>query len=272
VSDNQGTPIEGEAPSNTQAPAGASDKQAELELRARDMGWVPLEDFGGNEDDFIDAGEFVRRKPLFDKIENTGKQLKNVSKSLEYLKEHYQKVKETEYNRALADMKAQLKEAQREGNHELADDIRDAQERVTKERDDFLEEVEAIQVQEPTVDPAFEAWVGKNKWYANTESMRLYADTVGVRLHKGGMAKNEILVEVEKAVKKEFPEKFRNPNRDSAPSVEGSSSRPANKKSNPLDTSFMNEQDIRVMNQLVRDKVLTKEEYIADMKQQYGVK
>jgi len=270
MSDNQGTVIEGEAESSTQAPSGQTDKQVELELRAKDMGWKPLEEFKGDPEDFIDAGEFVRRKPLFDKIETTGKQLKHISTSLEYLKEHYKKVKETEYNRALADMKAQLKDAKREGNNELVADIEEAQERVTKERDEFLEEVETIKV-EKGPHPAFEQWLARNKWYTSSESMRAYADVVGTRLHKQKMEPEQVLLEVEKAIKKEFPEKFRNPNRDNAPSVEGSSSRIV-KKNDPLDTSFLNEQDIRVMNQLVRDKVLTKEEYIADMKKQYGVK
>ena len=109
---NTGTPIQGEAPEASQQPNA-------VESKAKDMGWRPLEDFDGNPDEFIDAGEFVRRKPLFDKIETTTKQLKNVSKSLDYLKEHYQKVKETEYNRAIADLNAQRKTAKKEGNNSL---------------------------------------------------------------------------------------------------------------------------------------------------------
>lgn len=262
---NEGTLIEGEGKESSQQPNA-------LELKAKEMGWRPLEEFSGDPEEFIDAGEFVRRKPLFDKIENTTKQLKNVSKSLDYLKDHYQKVKETEYKRALSDLKVQLKEAKKEGNHELAVDIEEAVERVETERDTFLEEVEAIKVTEPTVNPQFAAWLTKNSWYTSTSYMRAFADDIGTKLHNSGMSPDKVLVEVEKAVKEEFPQKFRNTNRDNAPPIEGSSNKPANKKTNALDTSFMNEQDIRVMNQLVRDKVLTKEEYIADMKLQYGVK
>jgi regulator of replication initiation timing len=261
---NQGTPIEGEGGNSSQQPNA-------IENKAKEMGWRPLEEFNGNPEEFIDAGEFVRRKPLFDKIENTTKQLKNVSKSLEYLKDHYQKVKATEYQNALSDLKAQLKTAKKEGNHELTVDIEDAVERVEGERDKFLQEVEAIKV-EPEANPQFVKWVEKNNWYTSTSYMRSFADELGTKLHKDGMTPADVLVEVEKAVKKEFPDKFRNANRDTAPSIEGSSSRPGQRKTNALDTSFMNEQDIRVMNQLVRDKVLTKEEYIADMKLQYGVK
>ena len=188
-----GTPIQGETLEASQQPNA-------VEIKAKDMGWRPLEDFDGNPDEFIDAGEFVRRKPLFDKIETTTKQLKNVSKSLDYLKEHYQKVKETEYNRAIADLNAQRKAAKKEGNNSLEVDIEDAVERVTKERDEFLDEVQAMNVPEPTVSPVFEQWLTKNSWYKNTTSMRLYADDLGVKLHKSGMSPDKVLVEVEKAV------------------------------------------------------------------------
>lgn len=265
---NEGIAIEGESGSSSNAPeAGISD----IELRARDMGWRPMDDFRGPADEFIDAGEFVRRKPLFDKIETTSKQLKNVSKSLDYLKDHYQKVKITEYNRALDDLKAQHKIATREGEHELAENIEQQHGRLTAEAEQFQAEVEAIKVAEPATNPAFTKWVDRNSWYKNTPYMRSYADEVGVRLHGEGMPPEKVLVEVEKAIKKEFPDKFRNSNRDSAPSVEGSSSKGTSSK-NSSDTSFLSEQDVKVMNQLVRDGVLTKEEYIKDMKQQYGVK
>ena len=38
-------------------------------------------DFFGEDDDFIDAKEFVARKPLYDKIAQQSKQLKNVTNS-----------------------------------------------------------------------------------------------------------------------------------------------------------------------------------------------
>ena len=60
-----------------------------IEQKAMEMGWRPKTEFEGEEDDFIDAKEFVRRKPLFDKIETQSRELKNVRKAIEALKEHY---------------------------------------------------------------------------------------------------------------------------------------------------------------------------------------
>ena len=41
-----------------------------IEQKAIQMGWRPKEQFEGDEEEFIDAKEFVRRQPLFDRIEN----------------------------------------------------------------------------------------------------------------------------------------------------------------------------------------------------------
>jgi len=41
-----------------------------VELQARDSGWVPKEEYKGEEHKWVDAGEFLRRGELFKKIED----------------------------------------------------------------------------------------------------------------------------------------------------------------------------------------------------------
>ena len=48
------------------------------ELKAIESGWVPKEEFQGDEHKWVEAGEFLRRGELFKKIEDQGKQLKDV--------------------------------------------------------------------------------------------------------------------------------------------------------------------------------------------------
>src|SRR3990172_13012748 len=73
---------------------------SEMEQRAMSMGWRPKDEWRGDEVDFIEAGEFVRRKPLFDKIDSTNKRLRDVEQSLNQLAHHHAQVKETEFQRA----------------------------------------------------------------------------------------------------------------------------------------------------------------------------
>ena len=80
-----------------------------IEEKAISMGWRPKEQFEGDEEEFIDAKEFVRRQPLFDRIESQNKQLKNVTKALEALKTHYTRVEEAAVQKAINQLKAQRK-------------------------------------------------------------------------------------------------------------------------------------------------------------------
>lgn len=268
IVENVGTPIEGESGQGSLNP---SQQLSNVQLRAMDMGWRPQEEWNGEPEDFIDAAEFVRRKPLFDKIEAATKEVKNTRKTLDAFKDHYQKVRETEYARALNDLKAQAKEARTEGEHGLAEDILERREVIEAERDAFREEQKSLTVEETKTNPAFEQWVSRNNWYQSQQHMRVFADNLGVQLNAQGMSLDKVLVEVERAVKKEFPTKFRNPNRDNAPSVESPSIKKG-EKGGSLDDSFLSDQDKQFMARFIRDGVMTKEEYIKDMKKQYGVK
>ena len=69
---------------DVEVPEGTGEEQTQekkapelsaVEQKAIEMGWKPKDNFDGEETDFIDAAEFVRRKPLFDKIDTVGKDL-----------------------------------------------------------------------------------------------------------------------------------------------------------------------------------------------------
>ncbi len=248
-------PIEQEAPQYT-----------ELEQRALDMGWRPKEEFDGDEIDFVDAKEFISRKPLYDKISQQSKQIKNVSRSLDALKEHYTKVKETEYTNAVKTLKAQRKEALASGD---ADAFEEADEGIKQAEQQFAEIKEAAQatpVDEPVLSPVFQNWKNRNPWYDTTGYMRNFADDVGKKLHAQGLSPDEVLKAVETAIRKEFPQKFSNPNKADAPDV-GTSRSSGKGKGADMQLS---EQEKRVMDTLVRGGHITKEKYIADLKKVRG--
>ena len=85
----------------------SQNQPSEAESEARAQGWVPQEDFEGDKSKWVDAAEFVRRGELFRKIDTQNKELKETKKTLAALKEHYTKVEEAAFNRALSALKAQ---------------------------------------------------------------------------------------------------------------------------------------------------------------------
>jgi len=238
------------------------------------QGWVPKEEFQGEPHKWVEAGEFLRRGELFSKIDHQSKELKDLRKALQNFQEHHSKVKETEYNRALETLKAKMKAANRAQEYEVADEIEAQIEEVQAEAQAYKQEVSKVVDEAQTIHPEFAAWVSRNPWYANQRHMRTYADEVGVTFRQAGLSPNEVLKKVEEAVRKEFPTKFTNPNRERPSSVEGSTTRASSKK----EEYQLTEQETRVMNSFINQKdksgkpLMTKEEYITDLKRIKGIK
>jgi hypothetical protein len=246
-------------PEQSQAP-----ELTPIEVRAVEMGWRPKSEFSGDEDDFIDAKEFVRRKPLFEKIDTQSRQIKAVTKALSEFKAHYSKVHEIAVTEALQKLKNERKEAIASGDGERFEQLDEKITATERQVDEIREAAKApIVSEEPVAVPEFNSWKSRNSWYDSVGYMRKFADEVGTPLALKGVPPEAVLKQVEEAVRKEFPHKFRNPNKDTAPGVETSKPGSARASKDEVDMSDL---ERKIMNDLVRAKVLTKEQYIADLK------
>lgn len=237
-----------------------------IEAEARAQGWVPKEEYTGDPEKWRGPKEFVERGELFGKIDHMGKELKETRKALKMLQDHHTKVRETEYNRALTELKALQKKHLEEGN---SDGYLETTELLT----DLKAEQKAREVVQQNVpnqpDPRFINWVSANKWYEKDAEMRKYADTLGAgyAASNPGIDPEEVLQYVTKEVRTRFSTKFVNPNREKPSTVEGASTGAANKSSFEL-----TDEERKVMNTFVRAGVMSKEDYIAQVKQMKGVK
>lgn len=237
------------------------------ESQAREQGWKSQEEYDGEPGKWRPAREFVERGELFGKIDTMGRELKETRKALKMLQEHHTKVKETEYNRALVELKALQKRHLEEGNAdeylqttELLHDLKTEQK---------ARQVAAEMVPQPQgVDPRFTSWVDRNKWYANDADMRQFADSLGLGYSKAnpGVDPEEVLDYVATQVKLRYKDKFENPNRNKPSAVEGRSTPTGSKK----DSVELSEDERKVMNTFVRQGIMTKEEYIAQVKAMRG--
>jgi len=133
-----------------------------IEQKAISMGWRPKEQFEGDEEEFIDAKEFVRRQPLFDRIENQNKKLKNVTQALEALKGHYTRVEEAAVQKAINQLKAQRKSALADGDGDTFELIDDE----IKKAETQLQQIEQVKnqpiVEETVVHPEWQAFQSRN--------------------------------------------------------------------------------------------------------------
>lgn len=233
-----------------------------IQQKALDQGWKPKDQFEGEEDEFIDAPEFVRRGELFGKIEHQSRELKAVKQALDALKTHNSKIESSAYDRALKALKDQRKEAIIEGETARAFELEDQIEDVQTERARIAREAAVPAVQE--VDPAFTAWVDSNPWYTKDSNMQAVADRVGLDLARRGIPQNEVLRKVEEAVKEAFPHKFTNPKRDRASAVEPSS-RGGTSATRGVDI-HMDADETKIMRKIVASGVMTEAEYKSQLK------
>jgi hypothetical protein len=238
-----------------------------VEQEAMAQGWVPKDQFSGDEHKWVEAGEFLRRGELFKKIEQVSKEAKEAKKVLGEFKAHYAKVKETEYQNALKALKAERRNALVEGDFERVETIEERMETVKTEAASVQEEIQST-TQVPEVHPEVAAWVEANPWYNKDTTMRAFADAIALELNKEGLTGPALLRGVDAKVRETFPAKFKNPNRERPGAVEGAATKGS---SRTKDDFQLSEQETRIMNTFVRDGVMTKEQYIADLKKVKGV-
>lgn len=244
-------------------------KQLELspvEQRAMEQGWVPQDQWDGPEDQWRPAKEFLDRGELFEKINAQNRDLKELRKALVDLRNHNAKIAEIEYKRALADLKSQKREALADGNVDAVMDIDDKIEAVKEAQQAHA----APEVPQPSeVNPIFQTWLQRNKWFESNRVMRAYANDLGKELAMRGLSPAEVLEQVEQEVKKEFADKFRNPARERPGAVEGSTHKGRSGSSETMELTDMERQ---VMQRLIKTiPGFTKEKYLADLKKIKGV-
>lgn len=250
-----------------QTPQVEAPALTEIEQRASEQGWKPEDQWDGDPTAWRSAREFLDRGELFRKIDEQNRTIKDFKRALEDMAKHHSKVAQAEYKRAREELLEQKKEALRELDVDKVIQIDERIEAVKDaQRDAAAQPVTQV---EPTLNPVFVAWVDKNTWYNSSESMRAYADRVGNQLGaQGNLSPAELLNEVERRVKKEFPQKFENPNRARAAAVEAGGNKAGGKK----ETYELTADERRMMKRFVEKKIMTEEQYIADLKKVNGVK
>jgi len=236
------------------------------EDEARAQGWRPKEEYEGDPAKWRDAKSFVERGELFGKIDSMGKELKETRKALKLLQEHHTKVKETEYKRAVDELKALQKRHLEEGN---SDGYLETTELLTDLKAEQKARDVVAQVTPAQPDQRFVSWVNENQWYSKDAELREYADVVGMGYAQKnpGLDPEDVLKFVTAQVKSRFRDKFVNPNRTKPSAVEGGTTQVNTKSSFEL-----SDDERKVMGTFVRAGVMSKEEYIAQVKQMRGVK
>lgn len=256
-----------DTPASEPVEAPAAPEYTEIEQEAMQHGWKPEAEFDSKTGKkWKSAEQFMELKPLYDKIDEQHKEVKNLKRGLEAFGKHYNKLEQAAYERAMNELKAQRTAALEEGDLVRAEAIRD--EMDEKKQAATTRPVVEVPVEDRTAE--MNSWKKANSWYEQDEDMTAYADGVGNKLLRSGKDPSEILAEVARKTRAAFPHKFRNPNKESAPKVESNSS---GKSRGGSDTAGLTAQELQIMESLIRSGApITREGYINDLKKAKGIK
>lgn len=250
-----------------QAPEGQEEQVqlAPIEIEAMENGWKPEEDFKADPKNegkkWRSAEEFMDRKSLFDRIETGNHEVKQLKKTLQQLSQHHANVEKKAYEKALADLKAERKVAIQENDMARAEELRD-------EMDDIRDKINEVKppVEIPTgPPPELVEFKTRNSWYQRDDAMTRYADSVGQELFNQGLSPSKVLEGVEKKTREAFPEKFRNPNRESAPEMV-----PSGKRAGTTTGFRLSDEEEKIVKNFVATGIMTRDQYVAELKKLRG--
>lgn len=245
-----------------------------IEQEARKDGWRPKEEWDGDENQWIPADEFVRRKPLFSKISDlksenfhTRRELQEVKQTLKSLAEHHKRVRQVEYERALKELQTARRDALDERDHDSAIQLEEKIDQLKEEKRDFEQELKKETTAQAQPTPEYLEWVKENQWYLQDSDMHADADAIAIaHLQKNGgkVSPNDLYKHVSEKIRKLHPEKFQSASSERRPSpVESgrSEARPPKKEAFRL----TEEQELAMRN-FVKQGLMTRDEYIAELK------
>jgi hypothetical protein len=160
---------------------------------AKELGWVPKEEFRGEPDKWKPAEQFIRDGR--DIQQTTARELRSLREQMERVGSVTETIIQDRVATAQAEWQRKMAQAVDDGDTETALKLAD---------------------QRPTAkpngtgpDPTVQSWVAKNPWFNSDPLARVKAEELSGRL--AHLPVPEQLAQVERAIRKDFPEHFAAP-------------------------------------------------------------
>lgn len=227
-------------------------EELDYETEARQLGWVPEEEFKGNKAHWVDAEEFVQRgqtiMPLLkqnnkrlqtsllhatQKIDTLEAKLQNATTAIEKIEKHYTEANKRAVETAKAQLKEELKQARADNDVDAELEI---QERISQLNATPSEPAATVKNDPPTntntgYTPEFQQWLSENKWFGEDKKKTKLVTRIAEDLREEGSELqgvdffNEAVRLYEEQYGEEEPEERKAPARRPASKVEGSTPR-----------------------------------------------
>ena len=200
---------------------------------AKRQGWVPQDEYNGPEDRWVDADTFVKKGKEINALlrkdnEFLKREVSEMKTTMMEFKKFHADTEKRAYERAMLDLREQKKEAINTGDGDKVLQIDDAIDELKIAR--AQEKVEVRPSNQP--DPTFVQWNEDNPWFGKDTELTEEANLIGevIKKRQPTLIGSDFLEEVTKRVKKAYPEKFTNTNRNRPSAVEGTTAPRASAK------------------------------------------
>ncbi|MDP6801117.1 MAG: hypothetical protein QF744_15010 [SAR202 cluster bacterium] len=204
--------------------------EAQAEIEARELGWRPQEEWSGDTSRWMPASEFMERN---ERLKGRGDGIlqaenRKLAQEISALKDtvagfsdHMQKVEKRSFQRAFQELSEQRREAVEAGDVEAFDQVQTQMVGLQKE---VAEAAPAAPAGSPDDDPGFTNWLADNDWYNADVTMTMFANQAAPIVgRKTGLSPADgraFYDAVTEEVRLAHPEKFSNPRRQRAATVE----------------------------------------------------
>lgn len=201
---------------------------SEAETKAREMGWVPKEQFRGDPDRWVDADEFVKRGEnmvpiLKERLNHALGQIREMRETFEEFKEYATKREQKRVEKAIKELEQRRREAVESGDVEAFDQVDKEYRELNESMREEPKKAPQKADEPPTADPVVKEWTERNPWFNKDQDAADFAVMAEKRIsaENPGMPLSEVLEKVTERVRKRFPEHFENPRRNQPGAVEG---------------------------------------------------
>ena len=249
---------ENEALSNDNEANGLS-----AEDKARAGGWVSKDEWRGDPERWVDAEAFNERGEnvvpiLRERTEALQRKVVELERSIKQFSEYHSKVEQRAYERAVAQVKREMKEAVKVGDEEAFD-------QAQRQYEQLAESYQKPQEPQAQESPDFIEWKQDNTWYGTDKRLTAAANGIAemVAAENPGLKGKPFLKEVERQLKEEFPHKFQNARRDGPAAVHGSEGK-SGAKPNGKGYRDLPPEARQMCDSFVKQGWLTKEQYVKD--------
>jgi hypothetical protein len=213
-----GSASQGESQTTPEVPEIDEDTLKE----AKRQGWVPQDEYTGPADKWVDADTFVKKGKEINALlrkdnDFLKREVSEMKSTMMEFKKFHAETEKRAYDRAMADLREQKKEAISQGDGDKVLQIDDA-------IDDLKQSKPVVPTAStPTIDPVFSQWSEDNRWYTTDAQLKTEADLIGevIKRQNPTLIGQDFLDEVTTRVKRMYPEKFTNANRARPSPVEG---------------------------------------------------